>query len=62
MATQERLDLIEELWDSLSVDPGKYRSQRLRRRSSTARVAEMDQNDALGILGKRFSPKIRERR
>src|SRR2546422_9054155 len=49
LSPEERLDLIEELWGSLSVDPGKIPVTDAQAKELDRRVAEMDQDDSLGI-------------
>jgi putative addiction module component (TIGR02574 family) len=62
LTPQERLDLIEELWDSLCVDPGKIPLTDAQAQELDRRVAEMDQDDSLGIPWEKVLAKIRERK
>jgi putative addiction module component (TIGR02574 family) len=58
----ERLDLIEELWDSLSVDSAKIPLTNAQAKELDRRVAEMDDDHSLGIPWETVLAKIRERK
>ena len=62
LTPEERLDLIEELWDSLSVDPGKIPVTDAQAKELDRRVAEMDQDDSLGIPWDTVLAQIRKRK
>ena len=49
LSPEERLDLIEELWDSLSADAAKIPLTDAQARELDRRVAEMDEDNSLGI-------------
>ena len=59
---EERLDLIEELWDSLSADPEKIPLTNAQAKELDRRLAEMDQDEALGIPWETVLAQIRERK
>jgi putative addiction module component (TIGR02574 family) len=62
LTPEERLDLIEELWDSLSTDMTKIPLTGPQARELDRRVAEMDQDDSLGIPWETVLAQIRERK
>jgi putative addiction module component (TIGR02574 family) len=62
LSPEERLDLIEELWDSLSGDPGKIPLTEAQANELDRRVAEMDQDESLGIPWETVLAQIRERK
>ena len=62
LSPEERLDLIEELWDSLSTDPGKIPLTEAQANELDRRLAEMDQDDSLGIPWETVLARIRERK
>ncbi len=62
LSPEERLDLIEELWDSLSADPAKIPLTDTQAKELDRRVAEMDQDDSLGIPWETVLAQIRERK
>ena len=62
LTPEERLDLIEELWASLSVDPAKIPLTDAQAKELDRRVAEMDQDDSLGIPWETVLAQIRERK
>ena len=51
LTPEERLDLIEELWDSLSTHPAKIPLTGTQARELDRRVAGMEQDDSLASLG-----------
>jgi putative addiction module component (TIGR02574 family) len=59
LTPEERLDLIEELWDSLSPDPAKIPLTNAQVKELDRRVAEMDADDSLGIPWEMVLAKIR---
>ena len=59
---EERLDLIEELWDSLSTEPAKIPLTEAQANELDRRLAEMDQDDSLGIPWETVLARIRERK
>jgi putative addiction module component (TIGR02574 family) len=61
LTPEERLDLIEELWDSLSADPAKIPLTDAQAKELDRRVAEMDQDKSLGIPWETVLAQIRER-
>jgi putative addiction module component (TIGR02574 family) len=62
LSAEERLDLIEELWDSLSADPSKIPLTDAQARELDRRLAEMDQDESLGIPWETVLAHIRERK
>ena len=62
LSPEERLELIEELWDSLSADPAKIPLTDAQAKELDRRVAEMDQDDSLGIPWETVLARIRERK
>ena len=62
LSPEERLDLIEELWDSLSTDPAKIPLTDAQANELDRRLAEMDQDDSLGIPWETVLARIRERK
>ena len=62
LSPEERLDLIEELWDSLSADPSKIPLTDAQAKELDRRMAEMDQDDTLGIPWETVLAQIRERK
>ena len=62
LTAEERLDLIEELWDSLSADPTKIPLTNAQAKELDRRVAEMDDDNSLGIPWETVLAKIRERK
>ena len=62
LSPEERLDLIEELWDSLSADPAKIPLTDAQAKELDRRMAEMDQDDSLGIPWETVLAQIRERK
>jgi len=59
LTPEERLDLIEELWDSLSPDPAKIPLTNAQVKELDRRVAETDADDSLGIPWEMVLAKIR---
>jgi putative addiction module component (TIGR02574 family) len=59
LTPEERLDLIEELWDSLSSDPAKIPLTDAQVKELDRRVVEMDGHDSLGIPWETVLAKIR---
>ena len=62
LTPEERLQLIEELWDSLSTDPSKIPLTAAQARELDRRVAQMDQDNSLGIPWETVLAQIRERK
>jgi putative addiction module component (TIGR02574 family) len=62
LTPEERLDLIEELWDSLSADPAKIPLTDPQAKELDRRVAEMEQDKSLGIPWEAVLAQIRERK
>ena len=62
LTPEERLDLIEELWDSLSSDPAKIPLTNAQAKEIDRRLAEMDQDETLGIPWETVLARIRERK
>jgi len=62
LSPEERLGLIEELWDSLSADPSKIPLTDAQAKELDRRMAEMDQDDTLGIPWETVLAQIRERK
>ena len=60
LTPEERLDLIEELWESLSTDPAKIPLTEAQARELDRRVAEMEQDDSLGIPWETVLAQIRK--
>ena len=60
LSPEERLDLIEELWDSLSTDPAKIPLTEVQANELDGRLAEMDQDDSLGIPWETVRARVRE--
>jgi putative addiction module component (TIGR02574 family) len=60
LTPEERLDLIEELWDSLRGDPEKIPLTDAQAKELDRRVAEMDQDTSLGIPWDTVLAQIRE--
>jgi putative addiction module component (TIGR02574 family) len=62
LSPEERLDLIEELWDSLSADPAKIPLTNAQAKELDRRLDEMDRDDTLGIPWDTVLARIRERK
>jgi len=62
LTPEERLELIEELWESLSTDPAKIPLTDAQARELDRRMLEMDQDDSLGIPWETVMAQIRERK
>jgi putative addiction module component (TIGR02574 family) len=62
LSPEERLDLIEELWDSLSTDPARIPLTEAQADELDRRLAEMEQDDSLGIPWETVLARIRERK
>jgi putative addiction module component (TIGR02574 family) len=62
LSPEERLDLIEELWDSLSTDPARIPLTEAQADELDRRSAEMEQDDSLGIPWETVLARIRERK
>jgi putative addiction module component (TIGR02574 family) len=60
LSPEERLDLIEELWDSLSADPARIPLTEAQADELDRRLAEMEQDDSLGIPWETVLARIRE--
>ena len=59
LSPEERLDLIEELWDSLSTDPWRIPLTEAQADDLDRRLAEMEQDDSLGIPWETVLARIR---
>ena len=59
---KERLDLIAELWDSLATEPESIPLTDAQADELDRRLAEMDQDDSLGIPWETVLARIRERK
>jgi putative addiction module component (TIGR02574 family) len=55
VSPEERLDLIEELWDSLSTDPAKIPLTEAQANEHDRRMTEMDQDDLWASVEKQSS-------
>jgi len=62
LTTDERLDLIEELWESLETSPVELVLSETQRQELDRRVEEMDRDDNPGILWEEVMSQIRNRR
>lgn len=62
LSPEERLGLSEELWDSLSADPAKIPLTEAPANELDWRLAEMDQDDSLGIPWETVLERIRKRK
>ena len=62
LSPDERLDLIEELWDSLSTDPAKIPITEAQANELDLRLTDMAQDDSLGIPWETVLARIRERK
>ena len=62
LSPDERLDLIEELWDSLSADPSKIPLTDAQAKELDRRLDEMDKDNTLGIAWETVLAQIRERK
>jgi putative addiction module component (TIGR02574 family) len=62
LSPEERLDLIEELWDSLSTDLAKVPFTEAQANELDRRVTEMDHDDSLGIPWETVLERIRQRK
>ena len=60
LSPEERLDLIAELWDSLSADPTKIPITDTQAKELDRRLVEMDQDVSLGIPWETVLAHIRE--
>ena len=61
LTRDERLELIEQLWDSLAGTPGDLVLTDAQRNELDRRLDEMDGDDALGIPWDEVVRQIRER-
>ena len=61
LSPEERLDLIEELWDSLSTSPSKIPLIEAQASELDRRMAEMNHDDSKGIPWETVLARIRER-
>lgn len=62
LSPEERLDLIEELWDSLSKDAAGIPLTEAQADELDRRLAEMEEDDSLGIPWETVLACIRERK
>jgi putative addiction module component (TIGR02574 family) len=62
LTPEEQLDLIEQLWDSLSADPSKIPLTDAQAKELDRRMAEMDQDDTFGIPWETVLAQIRDRK
>jgi putative addiction module component (TIGR02574 family) len=62
LSPEERLDLIEELWESLSTDPARIPLTEAQADELDRRFGEMEQDDSLGIPWETVLARIRERK
>jgi putative addiction module component (TIGR02574 family) len=61
LTKDERLDLIEELWDSLAATPSEIALTDAQRKELDRRLEEMDRDDNLGIPWDEVVSQIRQR-
>jgi putative addiction module component (TIGR02574 family) len=61
LSTEERLHLLEELWDSLSATPEAVPLTNAQREELDRRLDELDRDDAVGIPWEEVLPRIRSR-
>jgi putative addiction module component (TIGR02574 family) len=61
LTSDERLDLIEELWDSLAATPSELALTDAQRKELDRRLEEMDRDDNLGIPWDEVVSEIRKR-
>jgi putative addiction module component (TIGR02574 family) len=61
LTNDERLDLIEELWDSLAATPSEIALTDAQRKELNRRLEEMDRDDNLGIPWDEVVNQIRKR-
>ena len=61
LSPEERLDLIEELWDSLSEDPANIPLTEAQAKELDRRLEEMDNDSSLGIPWDIVMSRIRNR-
>ncbi len=61
LTSDERLDLIEELWDSLAATPSELAVTDAQRKELDRRLEEMDRDDNLGIPWDEVVSQIRKR-
>ncbi len=61
LSRDERLDLIEELWDSLVAPPTELALTDAQREELDRRLEEMDRDDNLGIPWDEVVSQIRKR-
>ncbi|MGI8785216.1 MAG: addiction module protein [Acidobacteriota bacterium] len=62
LSREERLALIEELWDSLAGQPEELPLTQAQRQELDRRIDEMDGDDTLGIPWEEVLRQIREQR
>ena len=62
LTPEERLDLIEELWDSLSEDPAKIPLTEAQAKELDRRLEDMDKDSSLGIPWNTVMERIRNRK
>lgn len=60
LSPQERLELIEELWDSLSRDPSNIPLTNAQAKELDRRLDEMDKDNTLGIPWDTVLARIRD--
>jgi putative addiction module component (TIGR02574 family) len=61
LSPEERLDLIEELWDSPSEDPANIPLTEAQAKELDSRLEEMDNDSSLGIPWDIVMSRIRNR-
>ena len=62
LSPDERLDLIEELWDSLCADPSKIPLTDAQARELDRRLDEMEKDNTPGIPWETVVAQIRDRK
>jgi putative addiction module component (TIGR02574 family) len=62
LSPEERLDLIEELWDSLSADPANVPLTSAQTKELDRHLDEMGKDDALGMPWETVLAQIRDRK
>lgn len=62
LSTDERLALIEELWDSVAAKPGELSLTDAQRTELDRRLDEMDRDDTLGMPWDEAISQIRGRK
>ena len=62
LSPQQRLELIEELWDSLSGSPDALALTNAQREELDRRIDEMDRDETLGTPWQDVVKRIREKK